>query len=140
MSSKSNYNDAELPGRVDFWKRSTTCRGVERSGDASLRRNRPGGRAKREDQQSRHRDRFYSSDVECPGERVPGARLFENIVKAAGKTLNNATFNKGGQSLTKCQAPRRRRKLQLRTGTPRRQRTFLDLRVRMELRREQNGA
>ena len=31
--------------------------------------------------------------------------LFENIVKAAGKTLNNATFNKGGQSLTSVKLP-----------------------------------
>ncbi len=31
--------------------------------------------------------------------------LFEDIVKAAGKTLNNATFNRGGQSLTHLTIP-----------------------------------
>ena len=31
--------------------------------------------------------------------------LFEDIVKAAGKTLNNATFNQGGRSLTHITSP-----------------------------------
>ena len=46
--------------------------------------------------------------------------LFEDIVKAAGKTLNNATFNQGGQSLTHITIPRRGRDLRLRCWPPRR--------------------
>ena len=41
----------------------------------------------------------------APENACQALALFEDIVKAAGKTLNNATFNRGGESLTHVSLP-----------------------------------
>jgi Periplasmic binding protein len=105
LSSKSNYNDAELQGALTSgsapppaveWNDPAMrrCVATVQAAEPSAKINNPVTAT-------------ASTPVtwNAPENACQELALFENIVKAAGKTLNNATFNEGGQSLTSVKLP-----------------------------------
>jgi ABC-type branched-subunit amino acid transport system substrate-binding protein len=105
LSSKANYNDAELKGAL-------TAGGAP---PPAVEWNDPAMRHCVASVQAAEPNAKINNPVtatastpvtwNAPENACQELALFEDIVKAAGKTLNNATFNRGGESLTHVTLP-----------------------------------
>ena len=108
-TSKPSYpakSTIPVPNSRTCWSLASSLkRWSERSGDEALRRHRPRCRAEGSHQPPRHPTASTPVTGTPPRPVRQQMALFEDIVKAAGKTLNNTTFNRGGESLTHLTLP-----------------------------------
>ena len=95
VSSKVS-TPAPARGHVGRWRCPAASGGMERSGDEALRCHCPGGRTEGSYQQFHHCVSVHAGDLARPETACQQMTLLEDIVKAAGKSLNNPTSTEVG--------------------------------------------